>query len=146
MHTYSLDWLRLPLTDADADQQQLIGARGWLDASDLDLPIWLTEFGVIWGYDGIEWVPRPGSGFVAEPRGSFRSDLVQAYLDRMSGWLKRTGPTLRIERWFLYGTSPPPEPYAEATAGVALLESESTALTTLGERYRAWSLGRLPGD
>jgi hypothetical protein len=145
MHTYSLNWAQLPLTDADADQQQIIGARSWLNGRGLRLPIWLTEFGVIWGYDGIEWVPAPSGALVAEPRGTFRADRIQVYLDRMLGWLKETGPRLGVERWFLYGTSPDPEPYAATIASLSLVDPDNGTLTTFGERYRGWAYGRLAG-
>ncbi|MBI4492100.1 MAG: hypothetical protein HY690_04840 [Chloroflexi bacterium] len=142
MHTYSLDWRRLPLVDAATDQAQLAGARAWLDAQGLDLPLWLTEFGVVWGYEGIEWVERPGGGYVAEPRGQFRADLLARYLDEMFGWLTQNSAPARIERWFLYGTMPLAEPFATTPAGIALFQPDSFVLTPLGERFRAWTGGQ----
>jgi hypothetical protein len=144
MHTYSLDWQRLPLADANADRQQILGARAWLTAQGLDLPIWLTEFGAIWGYEGLEWVDRPETAGQIEPRGTYRLDLLEAYLDQMLGWLKQEGPGLGVQRWFVYALTPVAEPYASAPTGIALVDPADSALTPLGERYRRWSFGRLP--
>jgi hypothetical protein len=141
MHAYSLDWDRLPLVDAAADQSQLAAARAWLDAKGLNLPIWLTEFGVIWGFEGVEWIQRPDGRYVAEPRGEFRTDLMAEYLDQMFGWLTGPGAAARVERWYLYATAPPPEPWSDTLGGIALLDPGSLALTGFGERYRAWAIG-----
>ena len=139
IHTYSLDWDNLPLTDAAADHAQLISTRTWLDARGLRLPLWLTEFGVIWGFEGIEWVDQGGRR-TARPVGQFRADLVGNYLDSMLAWLTGSGGQARVERWFLYATAPPPEPYATEMAGIALMEPGRLILTPFGERYRAWSV------
>lgn len=140
MHAYSLDWSRLPLADAPTDQAQVRAARAWLDAAGLDLPLWLTEFGVVWGYDDIAWVRRADGSFLAHPRGTYRADVLATYLDEMLGWLVEQGPALRVQRWFLYATRPPSEPYASRPAGLALLEPDSSLLTPAGERFRAWAL------
>jgi hypothetical protein len=141
MHTYSLDWDRTPLADAAADQAQLVAARNWLDAKELNLPIWLTEFGIIWGFEGVEWLQQPDGSYVAEPRGELRMDRMVEYLDQMFGWLTGPGAAARVERWYLYATAPPPEPWASTMGGIALLDPNSLALTQFGERYRAWALG-----
>ncbi len=138
IHTYSLDWDKLPLADAASDQAQLVAARAWLDARSSPLPLWLTEFGVIWGFEGIEWVQQ-GERRTARPVGPFRSDLVGGYLDRMLAWLAEPGGPARVERWFLYATAPPPEPYTTELAGIALMQPGRVVLTPFGERYRAWS-------
>ena len=138
VHTYSLDWDHLPLVDAVTDEAQLSSTRAWLDARGLPMPIWLTEFGVIWGFDGIEWVDQGGHR-MAHPVGRFRSDLVGGYMDSMLAWLTGPGALARVERWFLYATAPPPEPYTTEPAGIALMEPGRLVLTPFGERYRFWS-------
>ncbi len=140
IHAYSLDWDHLPLVDAASDQAQLNGAREWLNAKGLRLPLWLTEFGVIWGFDGIRWVQQNGQS-LALPVGSFREDLVGGYLEGMLSWLSRSSAEGLVDRWFIYATAPPPEPYATRTAGIGLLEPGKLTLTPLGERFRALAAG-----
>lgn len=139
VHTYNLQWHQLPLVNPASDLAELSAVRAWLDARGLDLPIWLTEFGVIWGFEGIEWLERPEGGFFAEARGSYRADLLAVYLDEMLGWLSAFGESLRVDRWFLYATTPPPEPFATTASGLALLDAESLSLTEFGEQYRGWA-------
>lgn len=138
MHTYNLDWVRPPLINAVADQAQLAAARTWLNATGLNLPIWLTEFGVIWGYEGYTWVQQDGRWLIA-PTGRFRDDLMNSYMDSMFTWLTGPGVAARVERWFLYGTSPAAEPYATTMAGISLIEPGRLVLTSFGERFRAWA-------
>lgn len=138
IHSYSLDWDSLPLVDSAADKEQLLAARRWLDAQGLKLPIWLTEFGVIWGFEGIDWVDQQGS-WQARPVGRFRDDLVGAYMESMLAWLCQSGRSAGIERWFLYATAPPAESYASRPAGISLIESTGLVPTQIGQRFRAWS-------
>ncbi len=136
-HVYTIDWEHLPMLDASGDQEQVKRVRRWLDSSRLGLPMWVTEFGVLWGYEGSEWQEK-GDGWIMLPKGRFRDDLISQYLDSMLEWLNRSGIA---EKWFLYATSPSPEPYAQTVAGVSLLKSGTLTLTTLGERYRSWATG-----
>jgi hypothetical protein len=140
VHTYNLDWLHLPLVNVEQDLAELAAVKAWLDSEGLPHPIWLTEFGVMWGFDGIEWIPQPDGGYVAEPRGAFGSDVTADYLHRMLVWLTETGASAGIERWFLYATTPPAEPYASVPTGLALLDPESLAPTELGAIFRAWAV------
>ncbi len=144
MHAYSLDWNHLPLANATADKAQLAAAGAWLKST-LPLPLWLTEFGVIWGFDGIDWGEQNGTA-IARPAGPYRDDLVGAYLDDMLSWLRSSGANSGVDRWFLYATSPPPEPYATQTAGITLLEPGTIRLTPFGESYRARATGLGPAD
>src|SRR5712692_5880350 len=91
MHTYTIDWTRLPMLDSAQDQAQLLAARAWLDSRGLNLPIWLTEFGVVYGWDGLQWVQQADGYTRAVPQGRFRTDLIAPYLDRMLDWLVRNG-------------------------------------------------------
>jgi hypothetical protein len=139
MHTYSLDWEHLPLINAAADQAQLTAARTWLNGRGLALPIWNTEFGVIWGYTGIEWVSQSDGSLRAVPRGTFRSDLITTYLTQMFDWLTQNSASLNIQRWFLYGLVAVPEPWATAPAGIGLLEPGSLQMTSFGLQHWAWA-------
>ncbi len=141
LHAYTIDWGHLPMLDAEQDKAQLTATRTWLDAKGLNLPIWITEMGVIYGYDGLQWVRQNDGTAKAVPQGRFRSDLIAAYLDQMLDWLVRNGSTLRIDRWFLYGLTPVTEPWSTVPVGVALLEpNSSTTLSAFGQQYRNWAL------
>jgi len=138
IHSYTLDWNHLPMIDAAGNQADLAAARSWLSGSALGIPLWLTEFGVVWGYDGM----RQGPDGKYAPVGSFRDDLAGAYLDSMLAWL--ASPGSGVDRWFLYATTPPPEPFATASGGISLLQPGSLKPTDLGQRYRA-AADKAPG-
>src|SRR5207248_9072044 len=127
IHVYQLNWKHpLPMIDAPGDQAQLIATRQWLDAKGLALPIWLTEFGVLWAYDGVDWQPLsysvrctgPDQGRCAVPVGPRRTDLLNDYLDQMFRWLTTTGQTRRIERWFVLADHPQPEWWGTGRRGI----------------------------
>jgi hypothetical protein len=139
MHTYTIDWTRLPMLDSSQDQAQLLAARAWLDSRGLNLPIWLTEFGVVYGWDGLQWMQQVDGYTRAVPQGRFRTDLIAPYLDRMVDWLVRNSPALRIDRWFLYGLAPTTESWATAPVGISLLQANSLSLSSFGEQYVAWA-------
>jgi len=144
VHAYVLDWSRLPMVDAPFAQTEVIATRAWLDRWGLNLPIWLTEFGVIYGWEGLEWVETNGD-LRAVPQGRFRSDLIGSFLDEMLDWLTRNGPTMRIERWFLYTMAPTIEPWATRPVGLALLEPNALTPSPFGQQYRNWSLRAVAG-
>src|SRR5262249_53982127 len=98
-----------------------------------------TEWGVIWGYEGKAVVPQPDGSYATLATGRFRSDLIGAYLDDMFSWLTVNSETLRIDRWFLYATSPGPEFYTSTPTTISLLQPVSTTLTPFGERFRGWA-------
>jgi len=139
MHTYTIDWTRLPMLDSAQDQAQLLAARAWLDSRGLNLPIWLTEFGVVYGWDGLQWVQQADGYTRAVPQGRFRTDLIAPYLDRMLDWLVRNGAAQRIERWFLYGLAPTTELWATAPVGISLLQANSLHPSSFGEQYVSWA-------
>ena len=139
MHTYTIDWTRLPMLNSSQDQAQLLAARAWLDGRGLNLPIWLTEFGVVYGWDGLQWVQGADGNTRAVPLGRFRTDLIAPYLDRMLDWLLRNSAALRIDRWFLYGLTPTTESWATAPVGIFLLQANSLNRSSFGEQYLGWS-------
>src|SRR5205823_12447737 len=76
LHTYDLDWTHLPLTNAQAAITDLQAARAWLDQRGLSLPLWLSEFGVEWVYDGLQWQQQADGNWKAAPTGPPRQDAV----------------------------------------------------------------------
>jgi len=137
-HVYNLDWDHMPLINAPGDQAELAAVRTWLSSKGFNLPLWLTEFGIIWGYTGIQWVTQPDGVVRAEPGGPFRSDLVAAYIDQMMGWLTSNRVALRIDRWYLYALIATPENYTTVPGGIGLMPQNSLTLTSFGQQYRDW--------
>ena len=136
IHTYTLDWQHLPMINAATNQADLRAARAWLDGRLPGTPLWLTEFGIIWAFEG-QQTTTSGGKTVVTPQGAYRSDLVAAYLDQMFGWLGAPGSG--VQRWILYATSPPAEPFASRSGGIGLLDPGSLNLTPFGQQYRSWA-------
>lgn len=139
LHTYSLDWTRLPLINQAQDAEQVEAFRRYLDnfAVTKDKPIWLTEFGVIWGYDNIEWQQKADSSWTALPRGNYRQDLIEEYLRNTITWLERHSNRLNLQRWFVFTSYGGPEVYSTAFSGIALFDAPATTanLTNYGRIY-----------
>ncbi len=137
-HVYDVDWAHPPLVHTQRSWDQLEATRTWLDADPAlaSKPIWLTEFGVIFGFDTYVGRQVDGQTLIA-PGGPWREDMVGGYVRDMAGWLTTRGAELGIQRWFLYSALPAREPYQTDPAGVALLGGPSTALalTPEGQAY-----------
>jgi hypothetical protein len=145
IHTYSLDWNQLPLVNQKRDGEQLEALRDYLNSltSEKGKPIWLTEFGVIWGYDGLAWDKDEKGNNRAIPNGSFRQDLLSAYLTDSLTWLESNATRLNIGRWFIYTTYGQPENFSNAFNGLALFEGvqPGTPLSSFGKIYRSFLMG-----
>lgn len=143
LHTYSLSWDVLPQRDYATQARELAAFRSYLDAlpDHRGKPIWLTEFSVIWGYEGVRWQTLNGE-VKAAPTGSFRSDLLTADLTEMLAWLKANATALRLERWFIFSSHAYQEPWATQPAGIALVEGvgDPAQLTEFGDLYRKAAL------
>src|SRR5206468_3315693 len=70
VHSYDLDWRHTPMVDEAPLESDLLAMRADLDAipSERGKPIWVTEFGVVWGYEGYA-VQQVGSESRLVPRG-----------------------------------------------------------------------------
>lgn len=139
IHTYDLNWQQLPQGDWQLQTQQVAAYRDYLNQQPAlrDKPIWLTEFAVVWGYDGIAW-DQTGQQVSARPDGAYHSDHLKAYLQQMTAWLKANAGPMRIERWFLFSSHGYKEPWATTAAGIILLNrlGPDAQLTELGWLYR----------
>ena len=140
IHTYSLDWNHLPLINQSQDALQIQNLRSYLDkvAELRNRPIWLSEFGVVWGYDGIQWQAGADGNYTAQPRGQFRKDLIEQYLTASLDWLEVNADRLKIERWFVFTSLGEPEGFSPTTfAGLALFDNPSPTLnlTNFGRLY-----------
>lgn len=139
LHLYNLNWGSLPLIDEPTDQQELALAREWLVSQGLDVPIWISEFGIVWAYPGFDSVAQRDGRVLLEPRGDYQADRVADYLNTTFAWLTGPASCQGVTRWMLYSTSPPPEPFATVTAGITLLDPTTGALTRFGEVFRDWA-------
>jgi hypothetical protein len=141
IHTYPLDFEHFPQVDASTMEQQLTEFRAYLDATPglSGAPIWDTEIGTHWGYEGLEW-RDDGTGTVkAFPVGAYRSDLLLGYMQNLLGWLAQNGPSLNIDRWFFYVSyENRPEAWETTYAGINLLDGfgPNAQLTPFGQLYR----------
>ncbi len=141
IHTYNLDWNKLPLINQTQDARQLEELRGYLDSlsTERGKPIWLTEFGVVWGFDGLEWQQDAQKNWMALPRGTYRSDLIGAYLEDTLGWLENNAERLNIGRWFVFSSYAYIEPFSNTNHGMALFEGigAEASLNSFGQIYRS---------
>jgi hypothetical protein len=162
VHVYIVSWDRLPMADLGLATAQITGFRSYLDLKgQAAAPIWVTETGVIWGYDG--WTStdilnpadpgfcdgatsagcrtapcRADSAVCVGARPSaYATPALSAYLAGILDWLLANADALRIERWFWYIQAPVPEPYAATFGGVALMDSAGPGarLTPFGQIF-----------
>ncbi|MBM2827117.1 MAG: hypothetical protein HW403_1181, partial [Dehalococcoidia bacterium] len=158
IHTYDLNWEKLPMVDHQVQIQQIGGFREYLEAmpGHKGKPIWLTEFAVVWGYEGAQWLQEstqlPGASGIAQegqeltlrahPWGEMRRDLMAEYLKRMLEWLDMNSEPLNIQRWFIFSSHGYRDPWAAAPGGIALLESAGAQVrrTDFGSIYREWAM------
>lgn len=148
IHPYAVDWTNLPMVDAAHVKRELAAFRGYLDAIDgqRGKPIWVTELGLIWGYDGVSWREEAPGVWKASAVGAYRDDLIEAYLNDVLDWLETDGQALGIERWFVFGAGPSIERYAAVPTGLYLVDGyqEGSNLTRLGRLYTCRAAGLMP--
>lgn len=136
LHTYELDWHKLPMGNAAKHIAQIQGMRDWLDSIPAlsGAPMWLTEIGIHWGYPGMEF-----RGDLAYPTGQFDTAHVERWMRELFGWLNDNADQLNIERWFLFPLSTTIfEAYQSQWAGVTLMDGPQTnaPITYLGRVYQ----------
>lgn len=139
IHTYSLDWDHLPLINQAQDSRQLEAFRSYLDATPATKgkPIWLTEFGVVWGYDSLDFEKDASGTFLAMPKGPLRQDLMEKYLSDTLDWLQSNADRLKIERWFVFSSYGETETFSNVYGGISLFDGSSPTanLTAFGRIY-----------
>ena len=93
IHVYDLDWTRVPMVNAQRPEAELTAFEGYVDGlpGPSRPPIWLTEFGVIWGYDALVSTEINGST-VLLPYGTYQQSAVDGYISEFVGWLGHEGP------------------------------------------------------
>jgi hypothetical protein len=147
VHTYPITWDHTPMTDPTLAENDLTSMSGYLSSlsSEAHKPIWDTEFGLLWAYDGITDAPdgscADGTSCFA-PIGAYDQNAVTTWMNQFVGWLTANSSALRIQRWFLYTSFGTPESYATTYAGVSVVQGTApgSPLTASGQLYRQLSL------
>jgi hypothetical protein len=152
IHTYSEDYNTLfqnkSLTDPTGLENDITGMSQYLSGIPAHQvkPIWVTEFGIIWAFNGYSIVTGgcPNGTCYAPPAGtptsvSYDSAGVTSFLTNFTTWLKTTGSTLRVQKWFLYTSYGVPESYMTTYAGISAMTGSSSGaiLSPYGQNYRS---------
>lgn len=161
LHLYVIDWDHPPMTDTAELIQNAEAFRAYVDSlpGGTGKPIWITEMGVIWGYQDYCWLgdhvtpdcrssttatatPRVVTArYAGQPSIEFplASDAIDAYLATMMDWLLARSVSHRFERWFVYTNYGQPEPYTGVYAGVSLMDGSTAnaGLTRFGRTYQS---------
>jgi S1-C subfamily serine protease len=137
---YPLDWINLPTTNAWVMMDQVSALRGYLDAipAHSGKPIWITELGVHWGWDSMEWGVA-GCGDTPQPSGQYRGDKVLEYMERMFDYLDQNAVSQNIEKWFFFITYyDVTQCNYEAYAGISLYTDSGigSSRTAMGDYFR----------
>jgi hypothetical protein len=159
IHTYSIDWNELfanhSLTNPAGLESDISGMSSYLGGIPAlaAKPIWITEFGILWAFNGYSIVSGgcPVGTCYAPPAGtptsvSYDTVGVASFINSFSTWMKTTGQTLRVQKWFLYTSFGQPEPYMTTYAGISVVENINAGapLSTSGQIYRQQSLTPVP--
>jgi hypothetical protein len=145
---YPLTWLSLPMTDWNIVINQILDFRTYLSTQvpgHATTPIYINEVASHWGFSRLEWI----DGKTSIPTGwsytdDFLWDEMELYLITLLDWLKESGPSLYIERWFLYATHVNiSESAAIGYAGIELFDGyfAGANMNRLGLLYRDYATG-----
>jgi hypothetical protein len=149
IHQYPLDWFNFPTVNDAILTQDLDAFRAYIDT----LPgqsgsvIWITEFGLHWGFEKLKFVndetklpcnQSTGGRCMPAPDGEYMTSAVIQYLDRLTSYYKWNSSRLNLERWFLWRHNWSFGPNPSGTNGLTLFDSfhEGGALTAVGTAYR----------
>jgi len=139
---YPLTWNTVPMTNWEIVRDQIIGFRDFL-AQEVpghsDTPIWVTELASHWAFSG--WTISNNQ--LALPpeldiEADYMWDAMEGYMDGILSWLKTSGPSMHVDRWFFYkGYSDIALTSADGYAGIYFYESgaSDSPLNQLGTVY-----------
>ena len=79
-----------------------MGMRSYLDGipEQRDKPIWITEFGLHWGWD--DWLFGVEGCVAPTPAGTYQTDAVLGYLTTAFDWLDANAESQGIGKWFTF--------------------------------------------
>ena len=134
---YPLDWVSLPTTNAALMIDQLTSLRSYLDTMKefYQAPIWITELGLHWGWNEIDWAV-PGCDGRPSPAGQYQEEALISYFEQLFNFLDNNAALYQVEKWFVFityydiGTC-----NYESYNGVSLYDSGeiNSSLTTTGQ-------------
>lgn len=99
---YPIDWNSLPTVNSQLVIDQIMGMRSYLDGipEQRDKPIWITEFGLHWGWD--DWLFGVEGCVAPTPAGTYQTDAVLGYLTTAFDWLDANAESQGIGKWFTF--------------------------------------------
>jgi hypothetical protein len=138
IQTADLNWEQLPMVNWQPLGNQLQALRAYVEEAPAHRgkPIWVTEFAIVWGYERVDWNQQADGSWRAYPSGQYRADLLAAALQGYLGWLEANADRLGIDRWLVYGSYPPPDPFMVDYAGLRLLSTPAGEATSTGSVVR----------
>ena len=144
MNTFPLDWGSFPTVRSDLVIGQIRALSDYLLSKPeyASKPIWITEFGLHWGWDNFTTPPECGGWW--KPAGTYQTAAVKQYLTDVFSWVDANASARNIEKVFLLSTySDITECNAAAYAGLTLFHGTTAAsgLTEIGVFYRDWIAG-----
>jgi hypothetical protein len=143
MNMFPLDWGSLPTVRSDLVIGQFNAFSNYLlsDPAQADKPIWITEFGLHWGWDAYDTVECGGWW---TPAGTYQTTAVKQYLKDVFNWVDANASSRNFEQVFLLGTYSDLQSCSAAQySGLTLFNgpSASSGLTEIGRFYRNWIAG-----
>ena len=133
-----------PTVRDDIVIDQIEEYRDWLDLfpASRDKPIWITEFGLHWGYN--DWEPNAPDCTTPAPKGPYQTEAVKDYLRTVYSWLEDNSDSMNIQRWFTFTTYRDlSECQSDSANGLSLFDSPGPNgnLTEMGLFFRDWIHG-----
>lgn len=134
-----------PTVRDDLVVKQLLEYREWVDSRDSTRgdPIWVTEFGLHWGFQDWEFGVE-GCGGQPSPVGDYLTNEVIDYLKRTYTWLEDNSEPLNIERWFTFTSYRDiSRCHGDSGNGLSFLDSPDASgnPTDVGSFYSDWIRG-----
>ena len=142
VHAYPINWKKLPTTDSRTAIEQIEAMRKYLDSSPdhRGAPIWVTEFGVHWGFGcGNPCFVEKNGLPVPGPGANYQEAEVLAFMNDMLDWLESRAEEDRIEKWFLYAAYVAlGQPDPQVNQGLTLYAGpdQSHGLSAAGQLYK----------
>jgi len=145
--TFPIAWgpAEFPTVKSNIVIDQVTELRDYLDAipGQAGKPIWVTEFGLHWGYTN--WTQsEPACSGLSYPVGEYQTESVKQYLREVYEWLESNAVSKNIGRWFTFSSFRDLSAcHADGGYGLTLYEQSGgeNVLTEIGQFYLDWTHG-----